>query len=388
MKAVLGKQEKLKEALRFQVLSGQLRPGDRLPAERTLGQLNGISRVTVRGALEALEAEGYVERLPRRGIVVKGTPKPTPSPRALASPMKRKIGCVFFPSLPEDGGGHFSLIFRGVSKYFKSEDGFTVDSLAGGVQRLTKAEISSYSGFVVGGTRLDMNLPPLMKFGVPVVVADAVPPLLDVDAVSFDNQEGGYLAARELVERGARRTLFLALSYPGEDFLQPTQLNCYRGVEDYCSLNARPPPVLQKIDALKIVKGTQSEEIKRIHGLIKRDQFDGLVVSTDSLLDFARAVAHGLKLPMAVFSEGAGLSGMGDFIQVKHDIQSLGYEAGRMLAQRIEAPFADRRRQLLQVKLISPAAESVGRGYHPIKESVRRAASACAQRGDIKGVAQ
>ena len=46
--------------IRQAIMSGQYRPGDRLPTEREMAQQFGVSRVTVRDALRALEANGLV----------------------------------------------------------------------------------------------------------------------------------------------------------------------------------------------------------------------------------------------------------------------------------------------------------------------------------------
>jgi DNA-binding FadR family transcriptional regulator len=46
--------------IRRAIFSGQYRPGDRLPTEREMAQQFGVSRVTVRDALRALEANGLV----------------------------------------------------------------------------------------------------------------------------------------------------------------------------------------------------------------------------------------------------------------------------------------------------------------------------------------
>ena len=46
--------------IRRAILAGEVRPGDRLPTERELAQQFGVSRVTVRDALRALEANGLV----------------------------------------------------------------------------------------------------------------------------------------------------------------------------------------------------------------------------------------------------------------------------------------------------------------------------------------
>jgi GntR family transcriptional regulator, transcriptional repressor for pyruvate dehydrogenase complex len=50
----------ISEQIRLLIRDGQLRPGDRLPAERELGEHFGVSRLTVREAMRGLEAKGMV----------------------------------------------------------------------------------------------------------------------------------------------------------------------------------------------------------------------------------------------------------------------------------------------------------------------------------------
>jgi GntR family transcriptional regulator, transcriptional repressor for pyruvate dehydrogenase complex len=58
------------KAIRNHILTNGLQPGDRLPSERDLAQTLGVSRVTVREAIRALESVGAVSRKPKRGTVL------------------------------------------------------------------------------------------------------------------------------------------------------------------------------------------------------------------------------------------------------------------------------------------------------------------------------
>jgi DNA-binding GntR family transcriptional regulator len=57
------------DAIREQIIGGQHRPGTRL-VEDHLAQELGVSRSPVREALRVLEVEGYVDMIPRKGVVV------------------------------------------------------------------------------------------------------------------------------------------------------------------------------------------------------------------------------------------------------------------------------------------------------------------------------
>lgn len=58
------------DAVRNMILAGDLAPGDRLIEERLTEELD-ISRPPLREALRLLENEGIIERMPRRGAIVK-----------------------------------------------------------------------------------------------------------------------------------------------------------------------------------------------------------------------------------------------------------------------------------------------------------------------------
>ena len=58
------------------IREGTLVAGDRIPAERELAELVGMSRASVREALRELELRGMLDRRPGRGTVVLDAPRP------------------------------------------------------------------------------------------------------------------------------------------------------------------------------------------------------------------------------------------------------------------------------------------------------------------------
>lgn len=59
------------EYLRKAVMDGELKPGERI-IEKEYAEKMKISRTPIREALRKLESEGFVEYIPRKGVVVKG----------------------------------------------------------------------------------------------------------------------------------------------------------------------------------------------------------------------------------------------------------------------------------------------------------------------------
>ncbi len=64
----------IRERLAEAIENGQLAPGESLPAERTLCQQFGVSRTSVREAIQGLVIAGYIERRGNRAVVVEHLP--------------------------------------------------------------------------------------------------------------------------------------------------------------------------------------------------------------------------------------------------------------------------------------------------------------------------
>ena len=86
--------EYLYRRIRADILNGTLAAGEKLPSKRRLAEHLHLSVITVEGAYQQLEAEGYVYTLPKRGFFVSQVEqRPTAMPAAIplpaAAPPKR-----------------------------------------------------------------------------------------------------------------------------------------------------------------------------------------------------------------------------------------------------------------------------------------------------------
>ncbi len=63
--------ERLADELRQGIISGQYKPGDRMPSTLDLMAKTGVANLTVRGAYRVLIEEGLIEPVPKRGFYVR-----------------------------------------------------------------------------------------------------------------------------------------------------------------------------------------------------------------------------------------------------------------------------------------------------------------------------
>jgi GntR family transcriptional regulator/MocR family aminotransferase len=91
----------LEAALREAIRDGRLRPGDRLPASRTLAADLGLARGTVVEAFAQLEAEGYLEARHGSGTRVTAVTAPSRSADRAAEAAPAAPRFSFHPGLPD-----------------------------------------------------------------------------------------------------------------------------------------------------------------------------------------------------------------------------------------------------------------------------------------------
>lgn len=166
---------------------------ERLPPVRRLMAQFAVSQVTVDRALSQLKQEGYIRAEQSRGLFVTG---------------KREAGTVAL--LMHDAMSHFELQALRHCRAVFAAAGYNVqlatyhlpDGIAGGLRTVTADALLVLPA---GSRRILEELAELRPAATPTVVLDLVPEDLDLNAVGTDNDFGGALAAKHLLDLGHRR---------------------------------------------------------------------------------------------------------------------------------------------------------------------------------------
>ena len=197
--------KQFEEALRGQILKGELAPGTRLPSDMQYCREYGISRVTVRKALDRLVADGLVRRDVGRGTFV-DDPRLRPRSNNLALFGFVSIGDVTSFALEilrgvEDAARRegYHVLFT-CSNYDPVQEGDHIRSL---ISR-------GVDGLIILPTFQPSSvLSELAASDFACVLVDRHFDDVPLDCVCSDNELGGYQAARHLLELGHRRIGFV-----------------------------------------------------------------------------------------------------------------------------------------------------------------------------------
>lgn len=116
------KYEQVFEALRSQILSGDLKAGDRLPSEPVLAARFGVATMTLRRALKGLEERGHLIRRPYHGTFVTAVTEG----ETMGKRRNWRVGLVVPGDLSSMAHPVFSRFINGVEGVF-SEQGVQIE---------------------------------------------------------------------------------------------------------------------------------------------------------------------------------------------------------------------------------------------------------------------
>lgn len=195
----------LMEQLRSSILSGEIRPGQKLPSENELVRQYGLSRHTVRKALEILANEGYVEAFHGKGTFCSENMRHTTKSYNIAV-VTTYISDYIFPRLIQ---GMDSVLSENGYSIILKNTGNSRQKEARCLEELLKKDID---GLIIEPSKSQLtcrhrNLyKALEQYHLPYVFIQGIyTEMLDKPHILMDDVKGGYLVTKYLLDLGHKR---------------------------------------------------------------------------------------------------------------------------------------------------------------------------------------
>lgn len=325
-------------AIRAQIRSGRLQPGEQLPTERQLAQEHGVALLTLRQALQILADEGLISREHGRGTFVSDSAAPSAPPAASGSVGQHAtlIGLRATPAA-DDNPANWEGLFRRYQGIVECgyQLGLPVHAAPSEWGELTIDELREKLGATAGLIIHDHALPvptaeALHAAGIPVVAITHTDDTVSFPQVQIDVRSGAAAAVRHLVDLGHTRiaTVVGDLSSPW---------NRLR-LEGYCS--ELDQSGVQRDGDLIIHdgKGTVAEGAGYLKKILAMEPRPTAVFCTDTrAIGILQALGeHGLSCPADL-----AIIGYNDLsLAAKHGLTTIHnplYESGAAAAQLLHA---------------------------------------------------
>jgi DNA-binding LacI/PurR family transcriptional regulator len=271
--------------LRSEIVRGKLEPGQFLANERELARKLDVSRETLRRALKALEREGFIVTVPRRGY------------RVLSRGNDPDRGAPVAYVLTSAGAGvsgwteRLDVVLAAFQKA-AARRGWPL--LVVGGPDSSPAEVSAQLRATrTCGLALDTADRALLALardaGIPAVVVNDWVEDGETDSIMQDGQHGGLLAVRYLAGRGRRRIAWLGAPLAGNVHA----FDRLSGVTGALAELGLPLPA-----DLRVTAGDSEALPKARELLARRDRPDGVVALWTNLTIAAAAAARELGLEL------------------------------------------------------------------------------------------
>lgn len=181
----------------------RLRSGTQLGTELALAEQYGISRMTVRRAVDYLVAEGLIERRAGQGLFATGKVASGLLVQVVVPVLASSDQCTKVArGAMEHGDGHgCEVLIRDCGGELGEELGF--------MQELPQSNSEGAIIVSLHHPRFAQSIFAIQQTGYPMVLVDDQPEYVEVSTVIADNYGGGYRVGEEFVRLGHRRVGFV-----------------------------------------------------------------------------------------------------------------------------------------------------------------------------------
>lgn len=341
--------KKIYQELLNQIAQGFFKIGDKLPSEKDLCTLYGVSRITSKRVLVELEKTGYVERVRGKGtFLIKTVNKPLESINKTKDKYKGSIAIVF-PSMHEFG--NFSQTLEGCTKvicehnykpnlYFRFHNLQEVESL------LQKLKREGVKGIIYYPYSLLDSYEVLNSFKyakIPLVTIDKYFTGIDIKAVCSDNFRGGRLATEYLINLGHKKIGFISdVSLEGVSSVRDRYLG-YCEALDKANISYNSNLIsIKKLDIEFLKEYDEAYFIDEIKRLL-RNGVTGIIAINDIVASYVIRVAKILDINIPNQLSVVGFDGVpySEFQEIPltsvlQDFTKMGREAASIIIDELE----------------------------------------------------
>ena len=289
------RRERVVSTLRARIVSGLLKPGDRLPTHKELEDYFEAAPLTILDAMAALRETGFIESRPRRGTFVAAHP-PHLTRFALTFPWAAKLEVSQFARALSNeagrlnNGGREFLVFHDIGGHDDVEDYQLL---------LRHLNNDALAGIIFGTSPLAYptsleGLPLLTTPGLPRVSIALPSPDIPIPCVYADLANFLPRAFRALAGQGRHRLAILFLS---DNYGSRPPFETWRRLARAHGLELKP----QWVHGIQNSSAWSAEPLTHLLFDARRaaDRPDALVIGDDNLVPAATAglVAAGVRVP-------------------------------------------------------------------------------------------
>lgn len=201
--------KKIYDDIFFKIKNGEYPVGSLLPREEELCEIYGVSRITIRHALEILSREGFISRTKKKGTLVLPTIENHINDGDVAGG-ERSIAFVFsfFDNYGKKVLDGLSAI-RGKSDYFVCYDSQSSVTIERGILRRLLQD--GISGLVIMPVHQTKNFDLLSEFAlrkIPIVFFDRSVVGINAPCIRSDNYSGAQAMTEYLIRNGHTRIAY------------------------------------------------------------------------------------------------------------------------------------------------------------------------------------
>jgi GntR family transcriptional regulator of arabinose operon len=355
------KYQQLIDHLLKEMAQGRLKQNDRLPAEKELAAIWGMSPMTVGRALAELEREGYLIRLVGDGTYVHSTQPEKGNERGSGGETQERYVAMLINDLSYGITPYLThliekrLTQRGYHILLKNLH----HNLEDAIQIINSLEKNDICGFIFNPIYSVLYehdnseiCEAMEQFGKPVIMLNNYLRRRECSLVTTDNLGGAYEATKHLIEKGHRQ---IAIVWADRDASTVDRLEGYSKALEEHNIVAREEYIVHCKYSFDLNNETVNPCTAKLDALLSLEHPPTAIFMLDDYLAHY-AMKHCRERGIAVPGELA-IVGFDDFLPseittVRQDVEAIADHTIQMFTQYLEGKTPAQTRIFVPTKLI------------------------------------